>query len=92
MSTYLMNDNGNDISKLIKSINVSYVLYFNRKYRRCDHFFQNRFLSEWVLDDNYLMQVSKYIHNNPVKAGMVKNRKIIYGAVFLPTWIIVNLI
>ncbi len=68
----LINDNGNDISKLIKSINVSYVLYFNRKYRRCGHFFQNRFISELILEDSYLLQVSKYIHNNPVKACMVK--------------------
>lgn len=30
----LINDNGNDISKLMKSINVSYVLYFNRKYKK----------------------------------------------------------
>ncbi len=68
----LINDNGNDISKLMKSINVSYVLYFNRKYKRCGHFFQNRFISELITDDTYLLEVSKYIHNNPVKASIVQ--------------------
>ncbi|WP_273226972.1 REP-associated tyrosine transposase [Geosporobacter ferrireducens] len=68
----LMNDNGNDISKIMKSINVSYVLYFNRKYKRHGHFFQNRFISELITDDTYLVEVSKYIHNNPVKANIVQ--------------------
>ena len=68
----LIKDNGNDISKVIKSINVSYVLYFNRKYHRCGHLFQNRFISDIIKDDRQLMSVSKYIHNNPVKAKMVQ--------------------
>ncbi|MDR3585382.1 MAG: transposase [Desulfosporosinus sp.] len=68
----LVNDNGNDISKLMKSINVSYVSYFNRAYQRCGHLFQDRFKSEVVKDDRYLLEVSRYIHNNPVKAKMVE--------------------
>ncbi|MEA1962554.1 MAG: transposase [Bacillota bacterium] len=68
----LIYDNGNDISQIMKSINVSYVMYFNRVYQRCGHLFQDRFKSELVLDDPYLLEVSRYIHNNPVKAGMVK--------------------
>ena len=68
----LVNDNGNDISKLMKSINVSYVSYFNRAYQRCGHLFQDRFKSELVKDDRYLLEVSRYIHNNPVKAKMVE--------------------
>ena len=68
----LINDNGNDISKLIKSINVSYVVYFNRRYKRCGHLFQNRFISDIIAEDTHLLEVSKYIHNNPVKAKMVQ--------------------
>ena len=67
----LINDNGNDISKILKSINVSYVYYFNHTYRRMGHLFQDRFKSEAVENDDYLLAVSAYIHNNPVKAGMV---------------------
>ncbi|MDF2547695.1 MAG: hypothetical protein K0R93_2593 [Anaerosolibacter sp.] len=72
----LINDNGNDISKIMKSINVSYVLYFNRKYKRCGHFFQNRFRSELITDDTHLLEVSKYIHNNPVKASIVQRPEV----------------
>ena len=68
----IINDNGNDISKLIKSINISYAFYFNYVNNRCGHLFQDRFLSEMITADAYLLQVSKYIHNNPVKAGMVR--------------------
>ncbi|MGE4283754.1 MAG: transposase [Clostridia bacterium] len=64
-------DNGNDISQLLKSINISYALYFNRIYKRVGHLFQDRFKSELIQDDRYLLEVSKYIHNNPIKAGMV---------------------
>lgn len=67
----LIDDNGNDISMLVKSINVSYVYYFNRTHKRCGHLFQDRFKSELVDDDGYLLEVSRYIHNNPVKAQMV---------------------
>lgn len=69
----LLNDNGNDISQVIKSINISYVSYFNRTYKRCGHLFQDRFKSELIMDDNYLIEVSRYIHNNPVKACIVQN-------------------
>ena len=68
----VINDNGNDISKLMKSINVSYVSYFNRVYKRFGHLFQDRFRSEIIDDDPYLLEVSRYIHNNPVKAGIVE--------------------
>ncbi|TYQ14920.1 UNVERIFIED_CONTAM: REP element-mobilizing transposase RayT [Acetivibrio alkalicellulosi] len=67
----LINDNGNDISKIMKSINISYVYYFNHQYKRIGHLFQDRFKSELIDNDNYLLSVSAYIHNNPVKAGIV---------------------
>ncbi len=68
----LINDNKNDISQIMKSINVSYVYYFNNFYGRVGHLFQDRFVSEVVADDRYLLAVSAYIHNNPVRAGIVK--------------------
>jgi len=66
-------DNGNDISLIMKSINVSYAIYFNRKYKRVGHLFQDRYKSEIVDNDKYLLELSKYIHNNPVRAGIVTN-------------------
>ncbi len=68
----IIDDNGNDISKIVTSINISYAQYFNRIYSRCGHLFQDRFKSEMVNNDAYLFELSRYIHNNPVKAGIVK--------------------
>ncbi|MHB8089239.1 MAG: REP-associated tyrosine transposase [Anaerolineaceae bacterium] len=68
----LIKDNGNDISRVVKSINISYAYYFNHTYKRVGHLFQDRFKSEVINNDNYMLSVSAYIHNNPVKAGIVK--------------------
>lgn len=68
----IINDNDNDISKLMKSINISYAFYYNHVYDRCGHLFQDRFKSQLITNDSYLLQLSKYIHNNPVKAGLAK--------------------
>jgi len=57
--------NGADISKIMHSINFKYALYFNRKYNRHGHLFQDRFKSKIVTDDKYLINLSAYIHNNP---------------------------
>ena len=45
-----------------------YATYFNKKSRRVGHLFQDRFLSEPVNDDAYLLTLVRYIHQNPVKA------------------------
>lgn len=54
-----------DISKIMKSINQSYSSYYNYKYNRHGHVFQDRFKSKIIDNDNYLMTVTAYIHNNP---------------------------
>lgn len=64
-----------DISQVMKSINVSYVIYFNRKYQRCGHLFQDRFKSELIGTNEYVMEVSRTIHLNPVRAGIVSGDK-----------------
>ncbi|WHH60722.1 transposase [Petroclostridium sp. X23] len=61
-----------DVSKVMKRITVSYVYYFNKKYRRVGHLFQDRYKSEAVEEDSYVLALSRYIHQNPVKAGIVK--------------------
>lgn len=61
-----------NISILIKKIASSYVYYFNRKYKRVGHLFQERFKSFPITDDAYLLVCTRYIHKNPEKAGMCK--------------------
>ncbi len=69
----LIYDNGQDISKIMKGLNQTYVRYFNKKYNRCGHLFQDRFTSVMVKRDNYFVEVSKYIHLNPTEAGIVES-------------------
>ncbi|MHC1714392.1 MAG: transposase [Acidaminococcaceae bacterium] len=56
---------------IMKRVNVSYAGYFNRKYERVGPLFQGRYKSEHVEDEKYFLAVARYIHQNPMKAGMV---------------------
>ena len=69
---HLIIDQGEeDIAKIMQGINVRYAHYFNKRYDRIGHLFQDRFKSEVIEDERYLLATVRYIHNNPVKAGMV---------------------
>lgn len=56
------------IEQIIKRIAGSYVYWYNWKYYRKGHLFQDRFRSEPIEDEKYLLTVIRYIHRNPVKA------------------------
>jgi putative transposase len=64
---------GADISKIMQSINQCYAQYFNLKYNRRGHLFQDRFKSKIIYDDRYLITLSSYIHNNPADMEQYKN-------------------
>lgn len=57
----------------MKSLQTAYGVYFNKKYDRVGPVFSGRYKSIIVQKDDYLTQVSKYIHLNPVKAGLCQN-------------------
>ena len=65
----LIKEGKEPIATTMKRIGVSYVSWFNRKYERCGHLFQDRFRSEPVENDAYFLTVLRYIHQNPVKSG-----------------------
>ena len=56
--------------QLIKKVGCSYVPYFNKKYGRVGHLFQDRYRSEAIMDERYLLTAARYIHMNPEKAGI----------------------
>jgi putative transposase len=60
------------LEQIMKKICGKYVYWFNGKYSRTGHLFQDRFKSEPIEDEKYLLTVLRYIHQNPVKADMVK--------------------
>ncbi len=53
-------------------INGSYTTYINAKRKRRGHLFQGRFKAIVVDKDSYLLELSRYLHLNPVRAGMVE--------------------
>ena len=69
----LIKEGQKDLSNTMKRIGTAYAHWFNWQYSRKGHLFQDRFKSEAVEDDAYFLAVLRYIHQNPVKAGLVKN-------------------
>lgn len=61
------------VSSVIQRISSSYVHWYNNKYDRCGHLFQERFKSENVETTTYFLTVLRYIHQNPVKARLATN-------------------
>ena len=64
---YDINDN---ISTIIQSLKLRYSIYFNKKYERTGHLFENRFKSRVIESAAYLRTVVRYIHKNPENAGL----------------------
>ena len=60
------------LSKVMQSLVMRYSIYFNKKYNRVGHVFQDRYFSKKVEEPNYFLTVCKYIHRNPEKAGIEK--------------------
>ena len=60
-----------NLTKLMHGINSGYTGYFNRKHARVGHLFQGRYRGILVDKDAYLLELSRYIHLNPVRAKLV---------------------
>ncbi|MBQ7936674.1 MAG: transposase [Clostridia bacterium] len=68
----LMKFDNEPIEQAMKRIGAKYVYWFNTKYGRVGHLFQDRFKSEPIEDDRYFLCCVRYIHQNPVKAKIAK--------------------
>ena len=71
----LIRERDERVGETVKRIASSYVYYYNRKYGRDGHLFKERFKSEPVNDMAYFTVLLRYIHQNPVKAGIVERVK-----------------
>ncbi|MCA1031373.1 transposase [Bacillus timonensis] len=69
----LIKEESEDLGITMRRIGASFVYWYNLKYDRIGHLFQDRYKSEPVEDVKYLVNVLRYIHQNPIKAGIVKN-------------------
>jgi REP element-mobilizing transposase RayT len=62
-----------NLSKGMRQLNGVYTQAYNRRYQKSGHLFQGRYKSILVDEESYLLELSRYIVLNPVKAGMVKS-------------------
>ncbi|MDD4753897.1 MAG: transposase [Desulfitobacteriaceae bacterium] len=61
------------LEQIMRRICGSYVYWYNSKYQRIGNLFQDRFKSEPVENEAYFLILLRYIHQNPVKAGLVRD-------------------
>lgn len=61
------------LSYSMRRLLTGYVVNFNRRHKRYGHLFQNRYKSIICEDDPYLLELTRYIHLNPLRSNMVKN-------------------
>ncbi len=68
-------EHGGALSEIMKGINLSYAYHYKKKYRHVGHFWQDRYKSIIVSDDEYLLSCGSYVELNPVRAKMVDDPK-----------------
>jgi hypothetical protein len=61
-----------EIWKIMHKLLLSYASSYNMKYKLTGHLFENRYIGQLIENDTYLLEASRYIHLNPVKAQMVR--------------------
>ncbi len=67
------------LADMMRKLMTGYVGYFNRRYRRSGHLFQDRYKAILCQEEEYLLEVAAYIHLNPMRAGLVKRYKELEG-------------
>ena len=61
------------ITPFMRRLQSGYANVFNRRHRRVGYLFQNRFKSIVCNEDEYLLELVRYIHLNPLRAGIVRS-------------------
>lgn len=61
------------LSTLMRKVLTGYAVYFNRRHKRSGYLYQNRYKSILCQEETYLLELIRYIHLNPLRAGIVKD-------------------
>lgn len=75
-------DENQKLSQIIHDMATSYAMFFNKKYKRVGHLFQDRFQSKNVESVNYMLNLVRYIHQNPLKARIKKMEQYKWSSYF----------
>jgi REP element-mobilizing transposase RayT len=68
----LLENSRENLSAGMRQINSSYAQYYNKKYKRTGHLWQDRFKSWYLFDENYLFTLFRYLEFNPIEAKISK--------------------
>jgi putative transposase len=87
------------LSKLMQNISQRYTFWFNKRHEQAGHVFQGRYKAVLVDKDTYLKELIRYIHLNPVRAGMVtdaldyprSSHAAYTGKIRSPDWLYIDL-
>ncbi len=63
------------LSKVMRRLMTGYAVCFNKRHKRSGHLFQNRYKSVVCEEEAYLLELIRYVHLNPLRAGLVKTLK-----------------
>jgi len=61
------------LSKLMQCLQRSYTAYYNKKYNKVGHLWQDRFKAKVIVKDQYLIDCVAYVEQNPVRANLVNS-------------------
>ena len=61
-----------NISTFMRIVNANYAKYYNKKYKRSGHLWQDRYKSRYITSEDYLYTLIRYIEYNPIEAGLSK--------------------
>ncbi|MBI4574245.1 MAG: transposase [candidate division NC10 bacterium] len=65
------------LARSMRSLLTGYAGAFNRRHKRVGHLFQNRYKSVVVEEDRYLLELVRYLHLNPLRAGVVPDLRLL---------------
>lgn len=68
----IYSEKSENISKYMQKVNTTYSQFYNKETRRVGYVFRDRYCSQDILNERQLYNCLRYIHNNPVKAKIVK--------------------
>ena len=97
---FVIEDVESNIGAFMKNLDEQYAIRFNRKAGRKGSVFQNRFWSEPIDCDEYLLAAVRYVHHNPETAGICKAKDYpwssyeayVSGSSFVTTHIVLSLL
>jgi putative transposase len=65
-----------NLNSFMQRFNTTYIVYYNRRHRRTGHLFQGRYKAIVVDSDSYLIELSRYVHLNPVRTKIYSQLEI----------------